>query len=125
MGSHLDKYNRYAVDFGMPANSKVVASKAGTVVNANWFGSSGIEVMINHGNNVCTHYIHLNRTRLYKGDTVKRGQLIGLSGATGNVTGPHLHWSAVRCSDRVSIPIRTVATGGSFPVGSSPISQNG
>jgi murein DD-endopeptidase MepM/ murein hydrolase activator NlpD len=51
-------------------------------------------VYIDHGGGVVTAYFHLSKTLVKAGDTVKRGQVIGLVGNTGRVTGPHLHWAA-------------------------------
>jgi murein DD-endopeptidase MepM/ murein hydrolase activator NlpD len=51
-------------------------------------------VYIDHGEGMVTAYFHLSKTLVAKGDTVSRGQEIGLVGSTGRVTGPHLHWSA-------------------------------
>jgi murein DD-endopeptidase MepM/ murein hydrolase activator NlpD len=51
-------------------------------------------VYIDHGAGVVTAYFHLSKTVVSVGDTVARGQVIGLVGATGRVTGPHLHWAA-------------------------------
>jgi murein DD-endopeptidase MepM/ murein hydrolase activator NlpD len=51
-------------------------------------------VYIDHGAGVVTGYFHMSKPEVSVGDTVQRGQEIGLVGATGRVTGPHLHWSA-------------------------------
>ena len=47
---------------------------------------------INHGQGVYSVYYHLNKILVKKGDTIKRGEAVGLSGKTGRVTGPHLHF---------------------------------
>jgi murein DD-endopeptidase MepM/ murein hydrolase activator NlpD len=51
-------------------------------------------VYLDHGGGITTGYLHLSRALVAAGDTVARGQTIGLVGATGRVTGPHLHWTA-------------------------------
>ena len=55
---------------------------------------SGTTVLIDHGAGLVTGYLHLSRTLVAVGDTVTRGQEIGEVGASGRVTGPHLHWLA-------------------------------
>ncbi len=76
-------------DVGTP----VVASGDGVVEMAGQSGGGyGIAVMINHGYGFQTLYAHLSRAVVHEGDHVKRGMLIGKSGKTGLVTGPHLHY---------------------------------
>jgi hypothetical protein len=55
---------------------------------------SGNTLFLDHGAGLITAYFHLSRTMRAVGDTVERGQVIGHVGATGRVTGPHLHWHA-------------------------------
>ena len=58
------------------------------------FYLGGRIVYVDHGQGVVTAYMHLSRALVAAGDTVQRGQRLGLVGATGRVTGPHLHWAA-------------------------------
>jgi murein DD-endopeptidase MepM/ murein hydrolase activator NlpD len=53
---------------------------------------SGNAVFIDHGLGLYTTYLHFSEIKVAPGAIVERGQLIGLAGATGRVTGPHLHW---------------------------------
>ncbi|MER6055516.1 FG-GAP-like repeat-containing protein [Streptomyces albidoflavus] len=124
--SHNDDYNRHAVDFAMGTGTAIVASAGGTVHYAGWTdGGGGNQVLINHGNNRCTQYAHLSSVSVRAGARVAQGQRIASSGATGNVTGPHLHWNVVHCSSFLSREIpNTVETGTSYPTGSAPLSQN-
>lgn len=76
-----------ANDVGTPE----LAADGGTVVWAGW-GDYGIYVEIDHGNGFHTIYAHMSKVLVTKGQTVTQGQLIGLMGATGRATGPHLHF---------------------------------
>ena len=82
------------VDFAGKLGAPVRASNRGVVALVDNFFLAGNVVYIDHGGGVVTGYFHLSRTLVAEGDTVERGQEIGLVGATGRVTGPHLHWSA-------------------------------
>ena len=82
------------VDFSGARGAPVLASNRGVVALADNFFLAGNVVYIDHGGGVVTGYFHLSKTLVSTGDTVARGQKIGLVGATGRVTGPHLHWSA-------------------------------
>lgn len=85
------------VDLVRPGGSSgctVVASESGTVTYAGWYNSGGVTVIINHGNGLTTMYNHMKSgsLRVYSGQRVVRGQAIGQIGATGYVTGAHLHY---------------------------------
>ena len=83
------------VDIGVPENSPVYASAAGTVVFSEWCGNYGYYIKIDHGNGIITGYAH-NNELLYKvGDTVEKGEVIALSGSTGYSTGPHIHFEFI------------------------------
>lgn len=72
----------------------VRASNRGVVALVGNFFYGGISVYVYHGLGLMTVYHHLSRALVAAGDTVERGQVIGRVGATGRVTGPHLHWGA-------------------------------
>ncbi|MGW9311842.1 M23 family metallopeptidase [Streptomyces albidoflavus] len=80
------------VDFSASSGTSVKAIGAGTVVSAGWSGSYGNEVVIKHADGKYSQYAHLSSLSVSSGQTVTPGQQIGLSGSTGNSTGPHLHF---------------------------------
>ncbi|MEU1839021.1 M23 family metallopeptidase [Micromonospora chersina] len=81
------------IDFAMPAGTPIHAAAAGTVVKAGDAGDGyGNSVFIDHANGYLTHYAHQSRLIVSVGDKVKAGQVIGYEGATGDATGPHLHF---------------------------------
>ena len=85
------------IDIVRPGGSSgctVVASEAGTVTFAGWYGSGGNTVIIKHSGGLSTMYCHMKNgsLRVYTGQKVVRGQAIGQIGATGYVTGAHLHY---------------------------------
>ena len=82
------------VDFAGRRGDSVVATNRGIVTYAGDLYFSGTTIFLAHGAGLQTAYLHLSRVLVAPGDTVAAGQLIGLVGATGRVTGPHLHWSA-------------------------------
>ncbi|MFG2796094.1 M23 family metallopeptidase [Streptomyces pseudovenezuelae] len=80
------------VDFVVPTGTSLKAVGAGTVVSAGWGGAYGNQVVIKLADGYYAQYAHLSQLSVSAGQTVTGGQQIGLSGATGNVTGPHLHF---------------------------------
>ena len=79
-------------DFGVVTGTSVKASAGGTVIRASWYSSYGYCVDIRHSDGSMTRYAHLNSIVVSYGQTVRQGQLIAYSGASGNVTGAHLHF---------------------------------
>jgi biotin carboxyl carrier protein len=82
------------LDLAGRPGTPVRAANRGVVVAANSFYFQGNAVYLDHGAGLVTSYLHLSRILVSPGDTVEAGQVIGLVGATGRVTGPHLHWTA-------------------------------
>ncbi|WEH14183.1 M23 family metallopeptidase [Streptomyces sp. VNUA24] len=80
------------VDFVAPTGTALKAVGAGTVVSAGWGGAYGNQVVIKLADGYYAQYAHLSSISVSAGQSVSGGQQIGLSGATGNVTGPHLHF---------------------------------
>ena len=82
------------VDYRGAEGEPILAANDGVVALVDNFFLAGNVVYIDHGGGVVTGYFHMSKQLVAAGDTVKRGQQIGLVGKTGRVTGPHLHWSA-------------------------------
>lgn len=87
-GSHT------GIDLHAAAGTPVGSVGAGTVVAAGWGGAYGNQVVIRMTDGTYTQYGHLSSVAVRAGQRVTAGQYIGLSGATGNVTGAHLHFEA-------------------------------
>lgn len=83
------------IDLAAKTGTSVYAAAGGTVELASWYYGYGNCIVINHGNGVKTRYAHLSAYKVSVGTTVSRGQLIALSGNTGNSTGPHLHFEVI------------------------------
>jgi murein DD-endopeptidase MepM/ murein hydrolase activator NlpD len=78
-------------DFHAPAGTPVLAANDGVVIIAQGMFYEGNLVVIDHGQSLSTEYMHLSKIEVTVGERVHKGQRLGLSGATGRVTGPHLH----------------------------------
>ncbi|HTM31158.1 MAG TPA: M23 family metallopeptidase [Vicinamibacterales bacterium] len=92
------------LDISADKGSPVYATADGTITQAAYSGAYGNLVVIDHKFGIETRYGHLSAFRVARGQTVKRGDLIGLVGATGRATGPHLHYE-VRVNDRILNPL--------------------
>jgi murein DD-endopeptidase MepM/ murein hydrolase activator NlpD len=84
----------YGLDLDGRRGEPVQVTNRGVVALVGDFFYGGISVYVHHGDGLMTVYHHLSRALVAAGDTVQRGQVIGRVGATGRVTGPHLHWGA-------------------------------
>ena len=86
------------IDLGAPIGSPVLAAFTGTVVSSDWMGGYGNAVLLQHGAGLRSLYAHLSESLVRPGQVVMQGTVIGLSGSTGNSTGPHLHFEMRRLS---------------------------
>jgi murein DD-endopeptidase MepM/ murein hydrolase activator NlpD len=82
-------------DFATPTGTSVYTTGDGVVSMVRNHPYAGKYIVVDHGGPYKTRYLHLSKTLVKKGQKVSRGQRIGLSGATGRVTGPHLHYELI------------------------------
>jgi hypothetical protein len=94
------RWGRFHPGVDMPAarGTPIYASMGGRVIFSGYAGGYGLTIEIEHRNNYITKYAHNSALFVKRNDFVKRGQLIGLVGSTGNSTGPHLHFE-IRSGD--------------------------
>lgn len=105
-----------ALDIGARMGDRITAADQGVVAFAGRFGGYGNAVMVAHPGGAVTVYGHLSRTRVGPGRRVRRGQVIGRAGSTGNSLGPHLHFE-LRVDGR---PVDPAAMFDSRPVVAGP-----
>lgn len=88
----IEKFHN-GIDMAAPSGSPILAAYDGSVVEASYSSTMGNYVMIDHGDNLYTIYMHASALHVSKGAVVTRGQQIASVGSTGRSTGPHLHFS--------------------------------
>jgi murein DD-endopeptidase MepM/ murein hydrolase activator NlpD len=114
---YYDGHDGY--DYGL-TYEPVAAAAPGTVMLANWLDPnchtclSGLTIEINHGNGLLSFYGHLSQINVVKGQAVRRGQVIGISGMTGTATGPHLHFGIYNIH-RSQTPVDPYGWSGNYP----------
>ncbi|MCZ6616780.1 MAG: peptidoglycan DD-metalloendopeptidase family protein [Gammaproteobacteria bacterium] len=89
------------LDIAAASGAPVRAPTAAQVSLTGSFFFNGNTIFLDHGQGLVTMYCHLSKLNVHDGDMVQRGDVIGLVGATGRVTGPHLHWSVSLNGNRV------------------------
>lgn len=102
LSSHFNPYRKHPVtgrvsphngtDWATPTGTPIVSTGDGVVAMTRKHPYAGNYVVIQHGSRYKTRYLHLSKILVRKGQKIARGQKIGLSGATGRVTGPHIHY---------------------------------
>ncbi|MGW2476442.1 M23 family metallopeptidase [Streptomyces sp. NPDC001665] len=91
-GANWSSGSHTGIDFPVSTGTSVKAITSGTVVTAGWGGAYGNQVVIKHADGHYSQYGHMSSLSVSAGQTVTAGQQVGLSGSTGNATGPHLHF---------------------------------
>ncbi len=104
----LDGFRKmhYGIDLAASPGRVVSSAARGFVIQAGWASGYGLMVEVRHGGDLTTRYSHLSRVLCAPGDEVEPGQVIGLVGATGKTTGPHLHfevWRGGRARDPLAL----------------------
>jgi murein DD-endopeptidase MepM/ murein hydrolase activator NlpD len=84
------------IDLGTATGSPVLAAFSGRVVSSSWLGGYGNAIVLEHGQKLRLLYAHLSESLVSPGQFIPQGAVIGLSGSTGNSTGPHLHFEVQR-----------------------------
>lgn len=102
------------VDYAAPRNTPVYAAGDGKVIATGYNRANGNYIFLQHGQQFVTKYLHLNKIKVHKGQTVQQRQTIGTVGSTGYATGPHLHYEFL--ANGVHRNPRTVDLPGAKPV---------
>ncbi|WP_458258965.1 peptidoglycan DD-metalloendopeptidase family protein [Vibrio rotiferianus] len=102
-------------DWAVPIGTPVEATGDGTVIMTRKHPYAGNYVVIEHGSKYKTRYLHLSKILVKKGQKVSRGQRIGLSGKTGRVTGPHLHYELIEYGRPVNAMRANIPMASSVP----------
>lgn len=89
------------VDIANKAGTRITAPAAGRVAYAAWLDGFGFSVVLDHGQGVCSYYLHMRKLFVKQGRHVKRETPLGEMGEEGIATGPHLHWTLAVNGERV------------------------
>ncbi|MGW5346930.1 M23 family metallopeptidase [Streptomyces sp. NPDC004050] len=113
LGGNMWSHKHSGQDFAVPVGTPVKAVSAGVVVKAGPNGGGdgpayGNAIVVKHGNNTYSQYAHLSKIQVRVGQKVAKGGQIGLSGNTGNSSGPHLHFE-IRTTPNYGSAVNPVA----------------
>lgn len=94
--------NHKGLDIGVPLNTDALAVKSGVVLDKGVSSSYGNWVKYDTNDGYTILYAHLNKVLVEKGEKVEKGQVIALTGSTGNSTGPHLHYEIMENGEHIN-----------------------
>ncbi|BCE03768.1 M23 family metallopeptidase [Marinicellulosiphila megalodicopiae] len=105
-GYRTDPHNKQkklhkGLDITVPVGTKVISAASGQIMFAGKQSGYGLVVEILHDNQMTTRYAHLSKILVKQPQTIVQGQLIGLSGQTGNATGPHVHYELLYKGEQI------------------------
>ena len=83
------------LDIAVGSGAPISSPAAGVVANTGDYFFNGNTVFVDHGQGLITAYMHMSRIDVHAGQVVRQGEVLGAVGATGRVTGPHLHWAVI------------------------------
>lgn len=110
--NNLERSPHTGVDLRAGTGDPVKSTNKGKVVLVSDHFFTGNSVYLDHGGGVISMYFHLDKILVKDGDTVEKGQVIGLAGSTGRATGPHLHWGVRINGARVNpLTLADISTG--------------
>ncbi len=102
-GDNVDRINSHkGHDWAVPVGTEVKAAEKGLVELAYYSQSYGYNVLVRHSKKTQTRYAHMSQLFVSQGEAVERGQILGLSGNTGDSTGPHLHFEVIKNGMKVN-----------------------
>lgn len=104
---HEDKMHT-GLDLKVPLNTVVISTAKGVVHQSGYHKNYGNYVLIDHGDRYMTRYAHLSSFEVERGDSVNKGQEIGLTGNTGRSTGPHLHYEVIEVDSGHKNPLNYI-----------------
>ena len=102
-GSRIRRSSHTGLDIATSTGTPIQAAASGTVTFSGYKGSYGNMIVITHSNGVQTYYGHCSKLYVNEGDIIQQGHEIAEVGATGNATGPHLHFE-IRYQNRLIDP---------------------